>query len=147
MSDEKQAPSEMVEVLGRLLFGDADPDAVTSAEEIAAALDRLGYIIVPVEPTAEMWAAVNLIERGHVSKICSVEGWRAMLEAAEKSDRRLSEMQLPEGGTQGRAGVQEVPAAGERAERQFFRKCYGCDRSAFDGHVYCPRCLTGKVGR
>lgn len=45
-------------------------------------LAEFGYAIVPVEPTPEMWAAVNVVERGHVSKLCSIEGWRAMLDAA-----------------------------------------------------------------
>jgi hypothetical protein len=80
--------SEMVERMARAIY-ETDPvgvrpwaDAPASNREDCLACARAA--IEPLyEPTAEMWAAVNLIERGHVSKICSVEGWRAMLDAAK----------------------------------------------------------------
>jgi hypothetical protein len=81
MSDGKQAPRDIV--AGALKGWSFAGDGTLAADRVFAALAEAGYAIVPVEPTAEMWASVNLIERGHVSKLCSVEGWRAMLDAAK----------------------------------------------------------------
>ena len=76
-----------VDAITRALDPLAEPGRTTTRRElaanVAATLCDSGYRIVPVEPTAAMWAAVNVVERGHVSKLVSAEGWRAMLDAAE----------------------------------------------------------------
>lgn len=66
----------------------ACPDCAEEAWDfVVDHLTEFGYRILPAEPTEAMWAAVNVVESGPnggvVSKLCSIEGWRAMLDAAE----------------------------------------------------------------
>jgi len=84
---ENQVPREaMIAALENLQTAHvslACPDCAEDAWDfVVEHLSAMGYRIVPLEPTPAMWAAVNAVERGHVSKLCSAEGWRAMLEEA-----------------------------------------------------------------
>lgn len=58
-----------------------------SAQDVMKSLDRLGYVIVPKEPTREMWAAGADAVVGkvtvHHDKIVG-DAWAAMLEKAPR---------------------------------------------------------------